>query len=47
MAAVTSTPKNTDFRNPTQKDTTLIPVCKYVESTPWGLLTYHSDYGYT
>ena len=35
-AAVTSTQKNTDFRNSKpKKDTLLIPVCKYAKSTPW------------
>ena len=35
--AMTSTPKNTNFRNSkSPKITLLIPVCKYANSTPWG-----------
>ena len=34
---MTSTQKNTDFRNSKPQNTPLIPVCKYAKSTPWAL----------
>ena len=40
-AAVTSTPKNTDFRNSKPQKYLLISVCKYAKSTPWQSLTVH------